>query len=363
MKGFFLVVPLIVWMAFLDSASAQSNGGISVVSKPASAAVYVDDVVRCKTTPCKVTKLSEGRHHIVVVKGTLVDETLIDVRAGKVHKYQAVLKRANPEIEISSNKKGVRVTIDGKDHGIAPVKVNLKSGFHKLVLDGRFVISRQERILVGRENRTLALVLQPSGIIQGKIEPCKSKITLDAEVINECDFSVKRVPGRYQIAVKHPDFPALLQPVVVRAGKISRLEIDLSKPGKTGSQKSLLFDRKHDAWFWSSVSIGAAAVIAASTSVGMFWTLKSDADRKYETYKASNSRDIQTESEILSLSGRMRKWEIAGWVMLGVGLVAGTSAGLAWHFSEKEKKAAAVKLTVYPLTAPTMAGLVATVVY
>lgn len=358
-----VLISMFLLTAFSGSAVAQKAGVLRITSKPAKASVYVDDERRCKSTPCKVVGLSEGRHHVVVLKGRLVDEVWIDVRAGNVHKFAAKLKSAKPAVQIVSKYEDVSVRIDKVNLGRPPIKLTLKSGFHRVDFDGQFVIPQQKMILVGKQERTFHFDLQLAGIFEARVRPCESKINWNNTNINKCDFVVKEPPGQYILKISHSSYPNFEKPIEIEAGRMVKLDIDLSHPDKASLSKPILFNKKYDAWLWSSVSIGGAALIMASASVGMFWTIKSEADQKYSAYRASSSRDLLLEAEIKGLSDRMSKWQTAGWIMLGVGLAAGTSAGLAWHFSEKERKATAVKLTVYPLTTPTVAGLVATVVY
>ncbi|OPZ57247.1 MAG: PEGA domain protein [Bacteroidetes bacterium ADurb.BinA012] len=286
------------------------------------------------------------------------------VEHGKTQRVKAKLKLASAQVNISTSHDDVIVSVDGTELGTPPLQTTLSSGTHTLSVDGEFVFPFKEKFIVGSESLELELQLEEAAVVEGAVSPQDAKIMWNGQQLSGPSFKRKEKPGDYKLAVEHKDFPPMEMPVKLRSGKKTTLTIDLSRKDASVVSNGFLRDDRYDAWFGTSIAVTGVAVAVGVASLGMYWSIRPEADSAYDRYRASAFRDPDLARDFRDLSGQLNTWEIVGWSMLGVGLVAGTSAFLAWYFGRQEgvqgKKGT---VTLYPVLDRNGLGLGAAMVF
>jgi hypothetical protein len=158
------------YIAWRLRAPAQpTTGTLSIVSRPESAELYVDGLLR-GTTPVQLA-LPAGRHELELRRGAVIRREAIQVEAGgqSSHSFDLASEpgaagtagEATAAIELTSEPSGARVTIDGRPRGATPLVVaGLLPGVHEVVLTaGSSTVRRQVRLNAG----TTAVVMTPVG--------------------------------------------------------------------------------------------------------------------------------------------------------------------------------------------------------
>lgn len=143
--------------------SAVGSDGKAV----SNAQVFVDGGLSCSPAPCRVGKLSEGRHVISVsaVGYQAASERTIDVASGDEASVQVALtptaSPGNASLHIRVQAKGLHVYLDGEDRGEAPLSIGgLAPTEHTIRLAGSPLYAPYEQKLTLEPNA--ALTLTPS---------------------------------------------------------------------------------------------------------------------------------------------------------------------------------------------------------
>ena len=126
------------------SALSSSSGSIDVISYPAGASVYLDDVYRGETTPfdaLDIPNVAPGDHDLTLTLGGYYDYvTTVTVNAGRTTSVVATLSDlpgANPngQVAVSSAPAGAGVYIDNAYRGVTPLIVdNVPRGSHTVIV-------------------------------------------------------------------------------------------------------------------------------------------------------------------------------------------------------------------------------------
>lgn len=126
------------------SATSSSNGTVDVVSYPAGASVYLDDVFQGVTTPWETLSIPNvvpGEHDLTLALGGYYDYvTTVTVRSGRETNVVATLTDqpgANPngQVAVASSPAGAGIYIDNAYRGITPLIVNnVPKGSHTVLV-------------------------------------------------------------------------------------------------------------------------------------------------------------------------------------------------------------------------------------
>jgi hypothetical protein len=145
----------------LKKTAAPTMGSLSVQTNPPGVSVFVDGVAR-GNTPARIS-LNAGSH-IVELRGRGVPRVIpVTVTAGSEASQYLELPETPSvgSLLVQSDPAGAHVTVDGVDHGIAPVSVaDLAPGDHDVVLqaDGGPAVKQRVVIQAGVTSSVLAPV-------------------------------------------------------------------------------------------------------------------------------------------------------------------------------------------------------------
>jgi hypothetical protein len=216
--------------------AAPIAGSLSVQSNPAGVAVFVDGVARGKT-PAHLS-LTPGSH-IVELRGRGVPRVLpVTVKAGvEASEYLELPETPSTgSLLVQSNPAGAHVSIDGVDHGIAPVSVaGLAPGDHEVVLaaDGGAPVHQHVVIEAGVTSSVLAPVATAApGPISGWLTikaPVSIEIHENGRLVGTTDADrIMMAAGRHDLELVNDTLGYHIQKTVqIPAGKVLSLPIEL----------------------------------------------------------------------------------------------------------------------------------------
>jgi hypothetical protein len=166
----------------MTKAAPPALGSLAVQTNPAGVAVFVDGVAR-GNTPARLS-LNAGSH-IVELRGRGVPRVLpVTITAGaEVSQYLELPETPSAgSLLVQSDPAGARVSVDGVEHGRAPVSVaDLTPGEHDVVLqaDGGPAVKQKVVIQAGVTSSVLAPVTTAApGPVSGWLT-VKSPVALD----------------------------------------------------------------------------------------------------------------------------------------------------------------------------------------
>ena len=139
----------VIAMRALRKPAAPTMGSLSVQTNPPGVAVFVDGVAH-GNTPARIS-LSAGSH-IVELRGRGVPRVMpVTVAAGsEASQYLELPETPSAgSLLVQSDPAGARVTVDGVDHGVAPVSVaDLAPGDHEVVLQAEGGPAVKQRVVI-----------------------------------------------------------------------------------------------------------------------------------------------------------------------------------------------------------------------
>jgi hypothetical protein len=138
--GTLALVAGVVWAALTLRVPAPATGSLNVESNPAGAEVRIDDTLR-GTTPLALS-LPEGRHTMVVQRGSNVKQLPIEITEGANKSYHIewaeVAVTAPTEtgsLSVVSDAAGSTVIVDGTERGQTPLTIrDLTAGRHDVLV-------------------------------------------------------------------------------------------------------------------------------------------------------------------------------------------------------------------------------------
>lgn len=115
------------------SVTLKRPGRLSVTTEPAGAKVYVDGKL-AGDSPLDKFELPEGEHALGVgLEGHRDVKRKVEIPGGDSVKVAVTLERKGGTLKLTSDPGGASVFVDGKEHGITPVKaLHLDPGEHSL---------------------------------------------------------------------------------------------------------------------------------------------------------------------------------------------------------------------------------------
>lgn len=155
---------LVLLLRFSDQLTnllgIKQKGGISVLSQPEGATIYLNDSEVGKT-PYDTGNLEVGEYRVKLVKDDLVWHGTISLNEGTISIInrdlasdipssagEALTLRRGSGITIISNPDNAKVTIDGKDLGNTPVNANIAEGEHTILIDHPNYLKRSIRAVL-----------------------------------------------------------------------------------------------------------------------------------------------------------------------------------------------------------------------
>ena len=220
----------------LRQPAAPTLGTLSVQTNPPGVAVFVDGVAR-GNTPARLS-LSAGSH-IVELRGRGVPRVIpVTVTAGAEASQYLELPEtpSSGSLLVQSDPPGARVSVDGVDHGVAPVSVaDLAPGDHEVVLqaDGGAPVKQRVVIQAGVTSSVLAPVSTASaGPVSGWLavkSPVALEIRQGGRLIGTTDSDrLMMAAGRHEVDLVNDTLGYhVTRTVQVPPGKVAALSVEL----------------------------------------------------------------------------------------------------------------------------------------
>jgi hypothetical protein len=211
-------------------------GTLSVQTNPPGVAVFVDGVAR-GNTPARLS-LSAGSH-IVELRGRGVPRVIpVTVTAGAEASQYLELPEtpSSGSLLVQSDPAGARVTVDGVDHGVAPVSVaDLAPGDHEVILQAEGGAPVKQRVVIqaGVTSSVLAPVSTASaGPVSGWLSvksPVAIEIRQGGRLIGTTDSDrIMMAAGRHEIELVNATLGFnVTRTIQVPPGKVAPINVEL----------------------------------------------------------------------------------------------------------------------------------------
>jgi hypothetical protein len=220
----------------LRTPPAPRLGTLSVQTNPPGVAVFVDGVAR-GNTPARIS-LNAGSH-IVELRGRGVPRVIpVTVTAGAEASQYLELPEtpSSGSLLVQSDPAGARVSVDGVEHGVAPVSVaDLAPGEHEVVLQAEGGPAVRQRVVIqaGVTSSVLAPVsTATAGPVSGWLSvksPVGIEIHENGRLIGTTESDrIMMAAGRHDIELVNDTLGyRVTRSIQVPPGKVTPLSIDM----------------------------------------------------------------------------------------------------------------------------------------
>jgi len=220
----------------MNKAAPPALGSLAVQTNPPGVAVFVDGVAR-GNTPARLS-LNAGSH-IVELRGRGVPRVLpVTITAGaEVSQYLELPETPSAgSLLVQSDPAGARVSVDGVEHGRAPVSVaDLTPGDHEVVLqaDGGPAVKQKVVIQAGVTSSVLAPVTTAApGPVSGWLtvkSPVSLEIREDNRLIGTTDSDrIMLAAGRHEVQFQNDTLGYdETRVITVQPGKVAPVTIQM----------------------------------------------------------------------------------------------------------------------------------------
>jgi hypothetical protein len=233
--GVAVIEGIVIGTRSLRQPAAPTLGTLSLQTNPPGVAVFVDGVAR-GNTPARLS-LSAGSH-IVELRGRGVPRVIpVSVTAGAEASQYLELPEtpSSGSLLVQSDPAGARVTVDGVDHGAAPVSVaDLAPGEHEVVLQGEGGAPVKQRVVIqaGVTSSVLAPVATNTGPVSGWLSvkaPVAIEIRQSGRLIGTTDSDrIMMAAGRHDIELVNDTLGYdVKRTIQVMAGKTASINIEM----------------------------------------------------------------------------------------------------------------------------------------
>ena len=217
-------------------AQVPTLGTLSVQTNPPGVAVFIDGVAR-GNTPARVS-LDAGSH-IIELRGRGVPRVIpVTVTAGaEASQYLELPETPSAgSLLVQSDPAGARVTVDGVDHGVAPVSVaDLPPGEHEVVLQAEGGTPVKQRVVIqaGVTSSVLAPVSTATpGPVSGWLSvkaPVAIEVRENGRLIGTTEADrIMMAAGRHDVELVNETLGYhVTKTIQVPAGKVLPLSIDM----------------------------------------------------------------------------------------------------------------------------------------
>ena len=230
-----LIEGAVIGIRAMRQPAAPTLGTLSVQTNPPGVAVFVDGVAR-GNTPARLS-LSAGSH-IVELRGRGVPRVIpVTVTAGAEASQYLELPEtpSSGSLLVQSDPAGARVTVDGVDHGVAPVSVaDLAPGEHEVVLqaDGGAPVKQRVVIQAGVTSSVLAPVTANAGPVSGWLSvkaPVAIEIRQGGRLIGTTDSErIMMAAGRHEVELVNDTLGySVTRTVQVPPGKTASVNVEM----------------------------------------------------------------------------------------------------------------------------------------
>jgi hypothetical protein len=226
----------IIAMRAYRQPAVPTLGTLSVQTNPPGVAVFVDGVAR-GNTPARLS-LAAGSH-IVELRGRGVPRVIpVTVTAGAEASQYLELPEtpSSGSLLVQSDPAGARVTVDGVDHGVAPVSVaDLAPGEHEVVLQAEGGAPVKQRVVIqaGVTSSVLAPVSTASaGPVSGWLSvkaPVAIEIRQGGRLLGTTESDrIMMAAGRHEVELVNDTLGYnVTRSIQVPPGKIASIAVEM----------------------------------------------------------------------------------------------------------------------------------------
>jgi hypothetical protein len=233
--GIAVIEGIVIGTRSLRQPAAPTLGTLSLQTNPPGVAVFVDGVAR-GNTPARLS-LSAGSH-IVELRGRGVPRVIpVTVTAGaEASQYlELPVTPSSGSLLVQSDPAGARVTVDGVDHGAAPVSVaDLAPGEHEVVLQAEGGAPVKQRVVIqaGVTSSVLAPVATSTGPVSGWLSvkaPVAIEIREGGRLIGTTDSDrIMMAAGRHDVDLVNDTLGYNVKRTIqVPAGKTASINVEM----------------------------------------------------------------------------------------------------------------------------------------
>lgn len=281
-------------------ARPRARGGLLIKSTPAGASVKVDGRPVAGKTPLTVSELVVGEHVIELHRGALHHTARAAVRADTFVTLDVTLRPAQAQLEVVSDPPEATLLLDGEDRGSTPrVLSGLAPGPYMVELrkDG-FAIERRALLIDGRTRRKRVHVqLVRAARLSVYSEPAGASVQVDGKRRGLTPVTIPVRPGTRSLVVTR----AGRIPALRRVEAVADREITVTVPLAPSRSE------------WQRIKQRAARGRDRAIGVAL-----------YEAALKAH------EAMYADVAARRKRRTIWGYVALGVGLAAATTAGILY---------------------------------
>ena len=217
-----------------STAVAARSGHVSLHSRPEGAAVSVDGVAK-GVTPLEA-ELPAGSHEVLFSNGTTERRLAITVEAAVRSSENIDLPPAQSKtglLEVTSDPRGARVTLDGRPAGVTPLKIaNVSAARHVVIVtQGDAVVSRSVDVSSGATSNVFVALAHNPGtagwfVLQA---PLELRILENGVLLGLSGGAPLMLsPGRHQLELVNDSVEMhLTKTLTIDSGKSTRLSVPL----------------------------------------------------------------------------------------------------------------------------------------
>jgi len=221
----------------LTLAMKVPEGKLDLTSKPAGAEVLVGKAV-LGTTPLKGKALPVGSLELTLkLEGYVEAVAKVEIKRKKTTKKAVTLKPLPPVLVVESNPAGARVSVDGKEVGVTPLKTtDVQPGKHeiRLSLAGHRDVLRKVALENAKEKRLVEALEARQGHLRVTTAPAGATVLVDGKPVGRTPIDGAPVlAGEHTIELRLERYQPATRRVAVAEGASVKLAVTLSaSPGK-----------------------------------------------------------------------------------------------------------------------------------
>jgi PEGA domain len=216
-------------------AAVQPGGRAVLKSRPAGAAVLIDDVAR-GITPVEI-ELSAGSHTVVFRSGT--GERTVDLAIENGTRVvedvdMPAAGAATAQIEITSDPASARVALDGRSAGETPIKLHdIAPGHHVVAIsEGSATVTRAVDVAAGASASvfvSLAASAAPAGATFSVESPVDLRVLENGQLLGVSNAApIALAAGKHQFDLVNDALELrLTRSVTIDPGKAARISVTI----------------------------------------------------------------------------------------------------------------------------------------
>jgi len=152
------------------------KGDLYIESSQPGATVEIDGMSLNNVTPFTLQGYAAGDHRIVVRKGDWFGSKTVTLNPDDLLKVSIDMEQGKGSVKIFSTPNGVKVSVDGKEMGETPLKLDhVQTGAHELVFSKDGYVDQKQTVQVSiGETKNISLSLREAAYLSIKLFPEKA---------------------------------------------------------------------------------------------------------------------------------------------------------------------------------------------